>query len=196
MHRRHLLLLSAFLPSFAFAQSENKAAKLIAAARAQVGRTVVYDPAYVQLDYPNGDVPEERGVCTDVVIRAYRAGLGIDLQQGVHEDMKTSFSAYPKTWGLKKPDTNIDHRRVPNLQTYFKRRKAAVEVSHMASAYAPGDLVTMMLPGHLPHIGIVSDTMTADRTRPLIIHNIGAGTQEEDILFRYPLTGRYRYALA
>jgi uncharacterized protein len=191
MHRRHLLLLTALLPSLAFAQSENKAAKLVAAARAQVGRTVFYDPAYARLDYPNGDVPEARGVCTDVVIRAYRAGLGIDLQQLVHEDMRRNFASYPVTWGLKRPDRNIDHRRVPNLQTFF-RRKGGVREDGSAQ---PGDLVTMLLPGNLPHIGVVSDRMNEENSRLLFIHNIGAGAQEEDVLSRFEVTGRYRYAL-
>jgi uncharacterized protein YijF (DUF1287 family) len=177
-----------------FAMPEPWAQKLIAAAEQQIGVTQRYDPAYTQLKYPNGDVPRERGVCTDVVIRAYRDGLGIDLQKVVHEDMRKAFSAYPKKWGLKKPDPNIDHRRVPNLQAYFKRRGAALGVSENASDYLPGDVVTQMLPGNLPHIVIVSHRANADGTRPLVIHNIGAGARSEDSLFSYEITGHYRFA--
>jgi len=169
----------------------------VAAARAQVGVTLRYDPAYVRLPYPGGDVPEDRGVCTDVVIRALRAE-GLDLQEAVHEDMRAHFAAYPKRWGLRAPDRNIDHRRVPNLQVWFERRGWSVPVpprafSRPASDYRPGDLVTWMLPGNLPHIGIVGDRRSADGT-PLILHNIGRGTQEEDILFAYRMTGHYRPA--
>lgn len=169
----------------------------VAAARTQVGVTVRYDPAYVRLPYPGGDVPEDRGVCTDVVIRALRAE-GLDLQKAVHEDMRAHFAAYPNRWGLRAPDRNIDHRRVPNLQVWFERQGWSLPVpqralAQRASDYRPGDLVTWMLPGHLPHIGIVSDRRSADGT-PLILHNIGRGTQEEDILFAYRMTGHYRPA--
>jgi hypothetical protein len=138
-----------------------------------------------------GDVPSSRGVCTDVVIRAYRA-IGIDLQVLVHEDMSANFPLYPRLWGLPRPDTNIDHRRVPNLQRFLERAHANVG-SGVGAKYLPGDLVTWMLPGNLPHIGIVSDRFAADSARPLIIHNIGAGPAEEDMLFAYPITGHYRY---
>jgi uncharacterized protein len=194
MHRRQFLIFPALLPITAFAQEPSKAAQLIAAARGQVGRTTIYDPAYVRLKYPSGDVPEERGVCTDVVIRAYREAFGIDLQRLVHEDMRKSFAAYPKRWGLKKADPNIDHRRVPNLQTFFARHDAALNTSIIWPGVEPGDLVSMMLPGNLPHIGIVSDRLN-DKKEPLFIHNIGRGTQEEDVLFAFPHTGRYAYAL-
>ena len=167
--------------------------KLVTAAHAQIGRTLIYDPAYVQIAYPGGDVPEARGVCTDVVIRAYREGLGFDLQKAVHEDMSAGFGAYPKIWGLRRPDRNIDHRRVPNLQTYFTRKGAAVMVTAQAPHYHAGDLVTMMLPGNLPHIAIVSAMPADGGERPLLIHNIGAGTRLEDVLFRYPVTGHYRF---
>ncbi|MFD0726126.1 DUF1287 domain-containing protein [Lysobacter brunescens] len=162
----------------------------VAAARRQIGVTLLYDPAYVVLPYPGGDVPESRGVCTDVVIRALRAE-GIDLQKTVHEDMRAHFDLYPKKWGLRRPDRNIDHRRVPNLQTWFARQGWSLTPSQSAAAYKPGDLVTWMLPGNLPHIGIVGDR-TSSRDVPLIIHNIGSGTREEDILFAYPITGHYR----
>lgn len=164
----------------------------VAAARRQIGVTRLYDPAYVVLPYPGGDVPQDRGVCTDVVIRAMREE-GIDLQKTVHEDMRGHFALYPKKWGLRRPDRNIDHRRVPNLQTWFARQGWSLTPSRSASAYGPGDLVTWMLPGNLPHIGIVSDRKGM-RGTPLIIHNIGSGTREEDILFAYPITGHYRPA--
>lgn len=165
-------------------------ARLAQLARQQIGVTVEYDPTYVVLPYPGGDVAPERGVCTDVIIRAFR-GIGLDLQKAVHEDMKKAFAAYPRNWGLKRPDKNIDHRRVPNLRTYFKRRGWEVPLTHNAADYRPGDLVTCIVGGHLPHIMIVSDRCTKNGT-PLIIHNIGAGTEEEDALFLYPLTGHYR----
>lgn len=153
---------------------------------------VEYDPKYFSIKYPNGDVPKDKGVCTDVVIRAYRK-LGIDLQKEVHEDMKANFSKYPKTWGLKKPDTNIDHRRVPNLQVYFTRFGQSLDVSEKASDYKTGDLVTWKINGKLPHIGIVTNGKTADGKRNLIVHNVGAGQVLEDCLFKYDLTGHYRF---
>jgi uncharacterized protein len=165
----------------------------VAAARAQIGVTTTYDPAYVRLAYPGGDVPQDRGVCTDVVIRALRT-QGLDLQKSVHEDMRGHFALYPKRWGLRAPDRNIDHRRVPNLQVWFARQGWSRPVSRRAADYLPGDLVTWMLPGNLPHIGIVGDRRAPGGTR-LIIHNIGSGTREQDILLRYTITGHYRPAL-
>ena len=165
---------------------------LVPAARAQIGRTTRYDPAYVRLGYPGGDVPVDRGVCTDVIIRALRTALRADLQKLVHEDMAAHFSSYPKNWGLKRPDRNIDHRRVPNLQKFFERRGLKLPVTQDAADYRPGDLVTCIVPPHLPHIMIVSDRTNADG-RPLVIHNIGRGAQEEDCLFTYRLTGHYRW---
>ena len=167
--------------------------RLVAAAESQIGKTVVYDPAYARIAYPGGDVPEDRGVCIDVVIRAYRQGLGVDLQQRVHEDMAAHFSAYPKAWGLKRPDSNIDHRRVPNLQTFFRRKGATLPAGEDAAGYGAGDLVTMLLPGNLPHIAIVTHHRNGEGTRPLLVHNIGAGTQLQDVLFNYPVTGHYRF---
>ena len=164
---------------------------VVEAARRQIGVTVGYDPAYRKIGYPGGDVPRESGVCTDVIIRALRDARKIDLQKLVHEDMKTSFSKYPQMWGLKAPDANIDHRRVPNLQCYFKRKGYALPVSKNAADYKPGDIVTVMVGGKLPHIMIVSDRKSAAGV-PLALHNIGSGTQEEDVLFTYPLTGHYR----
>lgn len=165
---------------------------LAAAAIERTSHKVSYDGAYRQIDYPNGDVPDHIGVCTDVVIRAYRA-CGVDLQKRVHEDMRANFNAYPNIWGLERPDPNIDHRRVPNLQTFFNRQGAALPVSEEGSDYRPGDLVTWMLPGNLPHIGIVVDEQSAFGGRPLIVHNIGAGPEMADVLFEFPITGHYRY---
>lgn len=162
----------------------------VAAARAQVGVTVRYDPAYTVLPYPRGDVPADRGVCTDVVIRALR-GSGLDLQQAVHEDMRAHFDAYPRHWGLRAPDRSIDHRRVPNLQRWFERQRWQQAVGLDARGYRAGDLVTWTVQGRLPHIGIVSDRVGVDGT-PLVLHNIGAGTREENVLFAYPITGHYR----
>lgn len=164
---------------------------LVVAARAQVGVTLFYDSSYQQIAYPMGDVPMERGVCSDVVIRAFRT-VGVDLQQEVHRDMKRHFSDYPKNWGLARPDRNIDHRRVPNLATWFKRQGYALPVSRDAAAYEPGDIVTWTLNGRLPHIGIVSDRRSEDGARPLVVHNIGSGAREEDALFAYRITGHFR----
>ena len=161
------------------------------AARQQVGKTLQYDPNYTALKYPNGDVPIERGVCTDVVIRALRDSSKMDLQVLVHEDMSKAFSHYPKNWGLRKTDKNIDHRRVLNLQTYFKRKGYTVPISEKSEDYQAGDIVTVLLPQNLPHIMIVSDKKSHMNT-PLIIHNIGAGAKEEDRLFEFPITGHYR----
>lgn len=168
-------------------------ARLPELARRQIGVTTTYDPDYVQLPYPGGDVPMDRGVCTDVVIRALRL-LGFDLQKEVHQDMAAHFAAYPKNWGLRRPDKNIDHRRVPNLRTFFTRRGWALPISDKPGDYRPGDLVTCTVAGRLPHIVIVSDRKSPDGV-PLIIHNIGSGTQEEDALFEFPITGHYRVRL-
>ncbi len=176
-----------------FAVPELWAKKLIAAAESQIGKTVLYDPGYTSIAYPGGDIPIERGVCTDVVIRAYRTGLGIDLQERVHEDMRRNFAAYPPRWGLKRPDSNIDHRRVPNLEVFFERHKSSLAVSKIGADYFPGDVVSMKLPGNLPHIAIVTHHASEDRSRPLCIHNIGVGTRLEDVLFAFELTGHYRF---
>lgn len=165
--------------------------EITASARSQIGKTTSYDPSYRSLPYPGGDVPLESGVCTDVVIRALRDGLQIDLQQLVHEDMTQSFSRYPQNWGLSRPDKNIDHRRVPNLQAYFTLQGYQLPHSNTPSDYQPGDLVTCTVGGRLPHIMVVSDKLTANGT-PLVLHNIGSGTQEEDRLFEFPITGHYR----
>lgn len=186
--KRCLLILALLLPTFVHAASVSE---FIGAARSQVGKTVEYDPNYTVLAYPNGDVPIERGVCTDVVIRALRASSNMDLQVLVHEDMQKAFKQYPKNWGLKKTDKNIDHRRVLNLQTFFKRKGYGVAITHKAEDYHAGDLVTVLLPQNLPHIMVVSDQKNSAGI-PLIIHNIGAGAKEEDRLFEFTITGHYR----
>lgn len=167
---------------------------LVTAAREQVGVTLSYDPAYRRLSYPNGDVPLNTGVCTDVIIRALRQ-QGLDLQQAVHQDMRANFRLYPKSWGLSRPDSNIDHRRVPNLMTWFKRQGWALPLGQDAERYRPGDIVTWDLGGGLTHIGIISDRQAGSGV-PLVLHNIGRGTQEEDILFSFKITGHYRIPAA
>jgi len=165
---------------------------LVEAAHARTQHRVIYDGSYRKIPYPGGDVPQTVGVCTDVIVRVYRQ-LGIDLQKEVHEDMRAHFSAYPQNWGLKGPDRNIDHRRVPNLRRFFERKGQSFPVTQTPENYQPGDLVTSLLPGNLPHIMIVSDQRSRDGKRPLVIHNIGRGPKKEDALFAYPLTGHYRY---
>jgi uncharacterized protein len=168
--------------------------KLANAALALTQDNVTYDPSYVSIKYPNGDVAKDKGVCTDVIIRAYRK-LGIDLQKEVHEDLKANFSKYPnlKKWGLKKPDTNIDHRRVPNLEVFFERKGEKLTVTKNPSDYKTGDLVTWMISDKLPHIGIVTHKKSADGKRNLIVHNVGGGQVLEDCLFSYKIVGHFRY---
>lgn len=161
--------------------------KLVQDARSQIWKTLYYDSAYTQLNYPMGDVPIIKGVCTDVVIRALRH-QSIDLQKRIHEDMQANFKKYPQKWGLKGTDKNIDHRRVPNIMTYFQRQGYAVKDQN----YRAGDIVTWDLGKGLVHIGIVSDKTTMLSKTPLIIHNIGQGTRENDILYEYKITGHYR----
>ena len=174
------------------AMAATNAQRLVAAARRQIGVTLRYDPAYTVLAFPNGDVDRAKGVCTDVVVRAFRDALALDLQALVNADMRANFGAYPKTWGLGRPDRNIDHRRVPNLATFWRRQKAAVPVTDDIADWRPGDLFTQMVGGRLPHTGIVSDRKNT-RGAPLVIHNIGGGTREEDALFNHPLTGHFRW---
>ena len=170
--------------------SPRPARALIAAARRQVGVTLAYDPGYTTLAFPGGDVPRGKGVCTDVLVRAYRDAFGLDLQALVNADMRANFAAYPHRWGLRGPDRSIDHRRVPNLAAFFARRQARLPIPAAAEGWRPGDVFTSMVGGRLPHIGIVSVG------RPgTVIHNIGGGTREEVALFDHPLTGRYRWAL-
>ncbi|MFC7346521.1 DUF1287 domain-containing protein [Chryseobacterium zhengzhouense] len=176
------------------ANAQNQfAQKLSDAALSLTKDKVTYDPAYVSIKYPNGDVAADKGVCTDVIIRAYRK-LGIDLQKEVHEDMKKNFSKYPKKFGLKKPDTNIDHRRVPNLQVFFAKFGKSKPTDQNPASYIPGDIVTWLLPGNLTHIGIVVNKKSADGKRYLIVHNIGAGQVLEDCLFKFDITGHYQYS--
>ena len=176
-----------------FASGEPWAQKLISAAMSQIGRTTIYDPAYVGLSYPMGDVPIERGVCSDVVIRAYRDAFAVDLQQLVHEDMRRHFSSCPARWGLKRPDRNIDHRRVLNLEVFLERRGARRDVSNQSQDYLPGDIVAQTLPGNLPHMAIVSHLANMSGSRPMIVHNIGAGTRLQDGLFSHKITGHFRF---
>jgi uncharacterized protein len=170
---------------------------IVAAARGQIGVTVHYDPAYRRLAYPNGDVSADRGVCTDVVVRALRTARAVDLQRQVHEDLVVHWDSYPhqRRWGLSKPDPNIDHRRVPNLMTFFERAGYAVPRTRAAADYLPGDIVAWDLGRGVLHIGIVAELESAAGT-PLVVHNIGAGTREEDILFRYTIIGHYRMPAA
>lgn len=165
--------------------------RLADAAFEQTKTRVVYDPAYVKLAYPGGDVAPDKGVCTDVLIRAYRR-LGVDLQVQVHEDMKSSFALYPALWGRRAPDANIDHRRVPNLMVYFKRHGQVLPLSDEAADYHPGDVVAWDLGGGVTHIGLVADRRGPEG-RPLIVHNIGAGPQLEDVLFNWTRIGHFRY---
>ncbi|MDR2188570.1 MAG: DUF1287 domain-containing protein [Azonexus sp.] len=188
---RWLLTLGALLISMPAVAAS--AMSLVAAARTQIGVTVIYDSAYVQMAFPGGDVPVDRGVCTDVVIRAYRTVFDFDLQKAVNADMRANFSAYPRHWGLRRTDSNIDHRRVPNLQVFFRRKGQDLSVNANPAVYQPGDLITQILPGNLPHIGIISDRKSVSGV-PLVIHNIGHGVKEEDSLFSYRITGHYRFS--
>ena len=176
------------------AYSQSFADRLVDAAIDRTSHNVRYDGAYHSIGYPGGDVPSTIGVCTDVVIRTYRA-LGYDLQKLVHEDMQPNFAEYPskRIWGLSSTDRNIDHRRVPNLQVFFARKGKVLPITQNAKDYAPGDLVTWVLPGNLPHIGVVSDRVAPGSGNPMIVHNIGAGPQLQDMLFRYPIAGHYKY---
>ncbi len=198
MMNRRTFALSAFtgiaVPTAVLGQQRRSPTILIAAARRQIGVTLAYDPAYSRLSFPDGDVARSKGVCTDVLIRAYRDAFGIDLQALVNEDMRRAFGTYPKRWGLRTTDRNIDHRRVPNLQTFLARRGASRPLTTVPGDWRPGDIFTSLVGGTLPHIGIVSDRWSL-LGRPLIIHNIGRGTREEDSLFDHKLTGHYRFGL-
>lgn len=175
------------------AQTPDFGARLSAAAIERTRHNIVYDPAYRRISYPMGDIAPDRGVCADVVVRAFRA-VGLDLQELVHEDMSAAFDAYPNHWGLARPDSNIDHRRAPNLETFFTRMGARLPASRDPADYRPGDIVAWNLRGDdgwLPHVGIVTDRI-APSGRPMVVHNIGAGPQLEDVLFAWEMTGRYR----
>jgi uncharacterized protein YijF (DUF1287 family) len=165
--------------------------QMLDGAIAQAGVTTEYDPAYVALDYPNGDVPEKTGVCSDVVVRAFRKA-GIDLQKEVHEDIKAARSEYPTKWGANAPDKNIDHRRVLNLMKYFERHGKSLPISDAAADYQPGDIVSWELSSGIDHVGIVTNMLSESADRYLIVHNIGAGTRIEDVMFAWTIKGHYR----
>lgn len=192
---RFLLICTLILPQIVFCGTFESA--LVAAAIARTKHAVRYDGSYFSIAYPGGDVPANIGVCTDVVVRTYRA-IGIDLQKLVHEDMSRHFDSYPskRIWGHSSADRNIDHRRVPNLQTFFARHGKQLPVTSNKQDYAPGDLVTWLLYGSRPHIGIVTDIIDPQTGNPRIVHNIGAGPKLEDMLFAYPISGHYTYAPA
>ncbi|MDA9316715.1 DUF1287 domain-containing protein [Polaribacter sp.] len=179
-----------FFVSVSFSQTRQE--KLSTAALSLTNDKVVYDPSYVSIDYPNGDVPKEIGVCTDVVIRAFRK-IGVDLQKEVHEDMKQHFEIYPKLWGLKKPDTNIDHRRVPNLMTFFSRKGTVKAITKNPKDYVPGDVICWSLGGGIKHTGMVVNNKSKDGKRFLIVHNIGSGQIIQDCLFDYKIIGHYQF---
>jgi len=191
-----------FVAAFSIAQTQPSSQtarqellkKLVAAAEERTHHTVRYDPAYVRIPYPGGDVPQDTGVCTDEVIRSYRV-VGVDLQKEVHEDMERNFSAYPqqRRWLLSHTDTNIDHRRVPNLMVFFSRKGETLAITEDPADYLPGDIVTWDLGGGVPHIGIVVHEKSAEGGRHLIVHNIGQGPRREDVLFAWKITGHYRY---
>jgi len=199
--RAHLAVLTVFvLVTVAAAQTNVSSTgghsrflqALSAAAIQRTHRSLRYDPAYVRIPYPGGDVPSDTGVCADEVVRAYRT-VGVDLQKEVHEDMLKNFAAYPHGWQVSHPDSNIDHRRVPNLRVFFSRHGTALPVTGDVNDYRPGDLVTWDLGAGVPHIGIVVDRESAESSRYMIVHNIGAGPRMEDVLFHWKITGHYRY---
>ncbi len=191
--RFSLTILFTFIISVFISAQESDFYKRLSNAAIELTKDkVVYDPRYYTIPYPNGDVPADKGVCTDVIIRAYRK-LGMDLQKKIHEDMKANFSKYPKKWGMKSTDKNIDHRRVPNQATFFSRFGSVKKISDKAEDYIVGDIVTWDLGGGITHIGIVTDRMSADKKRPLIVHNIGQGQVLQDCLFSYKVTGHYTY---
>jgi len=193
---RNLVLVALLLAANISLAAPIPAAKFLHAAAALENSHVRFVSGYQRIAYPMGDVPANVGVCADVIVRAYR-GIGIDLQRLVHEDMERDFAAYPKLWGLTHPDPNVDHRRVLNLATFFRRHGAALPVSNNARDYKPGDLVTWNLSPHgsTPHIGIVMPLRSADGARPLILHNLGNGQIVQDVLFSYKITGHFRYAI-
>jgi uncharacterized protein YijF (DUF1287 family) len=188
------LLLVGLLLCTKVAFSQDFELDLVEAALERTNHNVRYDGRYISIPYPNGDVPENIGVCTDVIVRTYRA-IGTDLQQLVHEDMVANFEAYPskRIWGQNRTDKNIDHRRVPNLQAFLSRQGEKLVISSKASNYKAGNIVTWMLPGNLPHIGLITNKISALTGNPMVVHNIGAGPKLDDVLFSYKITGHYRY---
>ena len=187
-----LFLLFIFITNLATAQHQFSPEKISKAALELTQQSVVYDGSYYSMPYPNGDVPEGIGVCTDVVIRTYRAN-GLDLQKEVHEDMSTNFNLYPNKWGLTRPDSNIDHRRVPNLMVYLERQDAKRPISNKGSDYLPGDIVAWNLGGGTTHIGMVVNRLSNNKKRYQIVHNIGGGQVLEDCLFDFDIIGHYRF---
>lgn len=187
-----MMLVISLLTFQSFGQSPS-ALKLASAGVQLTKQKVSYDPQYFKISYPNGDVPANKGVCTDVIIRAYRNALQVDLQKDVHEDMKANFKLYPKDWGRKTTDANIDHRRVYNLMVFFKRKGTAKPITKLADDYKPGDIVCWNLSGNTSHIGLVINQKSADGKRYLIVHNIGAGQVIEDVLFSWKIIGHYQY---
>lgn len=192
MKKLSILFLSVFFGCAAYAGQTAFSERLSNAALELTKQHVVYDPAYIRIPYPGGDVPVDKGVCTDVLIRAYRQ-LGIDLQKEVHLDMAANFDLYPKKWGRKKPDTNIDHRRVLNLMVFFSRHGRVKPITKNPEDYIPGDIVCWNLSPKLPHIGLVVNRKSADGKRFLIVHNVGRGQELADFLFSFPITGHYTY---
>jgi uncharacterized protein YijF (DUF1287 family) len=193
MKKKYLILILLVLTAVhTFAQAE-RSAKLVDAAVELTKQKVVYDPTYFRIPYPNGDVPAGKGVCTDVIIRAYRNSLQLDLQKEVHQDMRANFKLYPKNWGQKATDRNIDHRRVYNLMAFFKRKGDVKPTTKKVEDYQPGDIVCWILPGNLSHIGMMVNRKSLDGKRYLIVHNIGAGQVMEDCLFSWKIIGHYRY---
>lgn len=191
--KRTILTLSLFLSFLHYSFAQNSFYQQLSEATLTLTLDdIEYDPSYFSIPYPNGDVPKGKGVCTDVVIRAYRK-IGIDLQREVHEDMKSNFSKYPKNWGLKTTDKNIDHRRVPNLMTFFTRKGTVKPTSQNPNDYVPGDIVCWSLGGGITHIGLVVNKKSSDNKRYLIVHNIGNGQVLEDFLFNYKIIGHYNY---
>lgn len=189
--RKLLFICLIFCFNYIEAQNDTVQLTLSDCALELIKQKVTYDPRYFSIPYPNGDIPSNKGVCTDVIIRAYRE-IGVDLQKEVHQDMKSNFNLYPKIWGLKTTDKNIDHRRVPNLMLYFKRKGAEKSITTNPKDYIPGDVVCWNLGGAITHIGIVVDKKSNDGKRYLIVHNIGAGQVLEDCLFDFKIIGHYR----
>lgn len=187
-----LLLLFLFIANLATAQHQFSPEKISKAALELTKQHVVYDGSYFGMPYPNGDVPKGIGVCTDVIIRTYRAN-GLDLQKEVHEDMSENFNLYPKNWGLSRPDPSIDHRRVPNLMTYFERQGSKLPITNKGFDYLPGDVVAWNLGGGTTHIGMVVNRLSNDKKRYQIVHNIGGGQVLEDCLFDSDIIGHYRF---
>ena len=191
--KKYLLIIIYSLSTFSFIVGQTTYAKKLSQAAIELtSQNIIYDPAYFSIDYPNGDIPSGKGVCTDVVIRAYRK-LGTDLQKEVHEDMASNFSKYPKNWGLSSTDRNIDHRRVPNLMVFFARHGTVKNITNNAADYIPGDIVSWNLGGGTTHIGLVVNKKSTDRQRYLIVHNIGGGQVLADCLFDYKIIGHYSY---